>query len=130
MGSSEPLFNQMISISGPGGVPYKNSSEAQTFYESIAGNLGCCGRANIGNENFGKCQPGLRPDQPAIPDDFVECLLGKTTQEIQVFYRTNGASPFYDNIARSLENTSNHSSLGENHNINRTILPDVQFRYS
>ena len=84
MGSSEPLFDQMISISGPGGVPYKNSSEAQTFYESIAGNLGCCGRANIGNENFGKCEPGLRPGQPAIPDDFVECLLGKTTQEIQV----------------------------------------------
>ena len=84
MGSSEPLFDQMISISGPGGVPYKNSSEAQTFYESIAGNLGCCGRANIGNENFGKCEPGLRPGQPAIPDDFVECLLGKTTQEVQV----------------------------------------------
>ena len=86
MGSSEPLFDQMISISGPGGVPYKNSSEAQTFYESIAGNLGCCGRANIGNENFGKCEPGLRPGQPAIPDDFVECLLEKTTQEIQVFH--------------------------------------------
>ena len=97
MGSSEPLFDQMISISGPGGVPYKNSSEAQTFYESIAGNLGCCGRANIGNENFGKCQPGLRPDQPAIPEDFVQCLLGKTTQEIQVFF-----SEIFTEILREL----------------------------
>ena len=40
MSSSFPYFDRVLSISAPGGVPYKNSTEAVSFYEDIAGSLG------------------------------------------------------------------------------------------
>ena len=39
MPASQPYFDRVLSISGPGGVPYKNSTEAIDFYESIAPEL-------------------------------------------------------------------------------------------
>ena len=40
MSRSFSFFDRVLSISAPGGVPYKNSTEAISFYEDIAGSLG------------------------------------------------------------------------------------------
>ena len=55
------------------------AEEATSFYEDIAGSLGCCGRRNKPTE-FG-CEGTLT--RPKIPDNFRECILNKTTSEIQ-----------------------------------------------
>ena len=70
MASSEPLFDKMISISGPNGIPYYNDTEAQSIYEQIAGNLGCC---NLPSAAWGACNGGVNK----------ECVLGKSSLDVQ-----------------------------------------------
>ena len=93
MPTSERLYERMISISGPGGVPYKNDVEATDFYERIAVNLECCDSTLV-NEHFPllpTCRSQLafictitsNSSIEPLPDDFVDCILNKTTQEIQ-----------------------------------------------
>ena len=69
--SSAPLFDKMISISAPNGIPYYNITEAQPIYEQIAGNLGCC---RFQSTTWGSCNGGV----------VKECVMGKSSQEINL----------------------------------------------
>ena len=80
MPESWDFFDQVLSVSGPGGVPYKNSTEAIEFYEQIAGNLRCCRRWSILNP----CTGPIGQSGNKIPENFVQCLREKSAQEIQV----------------------------------------------
>ena len=79
MPESWPFFDRVLSVSGPGGVPYKNSSEAVDFYEQIARNLRFCGRWSPLNPCSFPIGGGNK-----IPDNFVQCLREKSAEEIQV----------------------------------------------
>ena len=48
MKSSAPLFDQMIAISAPTGVPYKNPTEAEQLYKGVSHAAGCCFGYNPG----------------------------------------------------------------------------------
>ena len=72
MKSSEPLFDRMIAISSPSGVPYKNPTEAEQLYKGVSHAAKCCFGFDSG------------PFSCVIFNQTsVDCLRNRSTEQIQ-----------------------------------------------